>query len=83
MSYNKQTKRKQTKSAKFQKSAYEKNIHSNPMSNNAWTDLNSRDLSKLHDLCGKHVCKNQKMLCFTPKQVQMGGSGLKNAMKFF
>ena len=53
----KQTKPKQTKGEKFQKSAKCKNNQSSPMSNTAWTDLNSKgDILKLHDFCGKDGC---------------------------
>ena len=51
MSNNKQAKPKQTKSEKLQKSAKCKNNHFSPMSNTAWSDLNTEgDILKFNGL---------------------------------
>ena len=49
------------------------------MANTAWTDLPCKgDTIKLHDLSGRDGCKCQKIDCFTPKQFEFEGNGLKN-----
>ena len=54
------------------------------MSNSAWSDLNSKcNMPKFHVMRGEDGCKCQKMICVTPKQFEMEGSGFKNTMKKF
>ena len=40
-------------------------------------------VSKLHDVCHNPKCICQKQITFTPKQLQLEGSGFKNTMKNF
>ena len=52
------------------------------MSKGAWCDFNSREhVLKLHDMCPKPKCNCQKQFIFTPKQVQLEGSGFKSKLE--
>ena len=64
MRKNKQAKPNQTTGEKSKKSAKGKVNYSSPMSNTAWTNLNSkRHILKLHDICGEDGCKCKKRIC--------------------
>ena len=62
-----------------------KNGHCSSMSNSAWCGLNSKgDSLKLHDISHNPKCKGQKGITFTPKQLQLEGSGFtKTRRKIF
>ena len=56
---------KETNLEKFRKSAKCNYNHSSPMSDQAWTDLNSKcDMLKLHDMRGKKMEVNVKKKMF-------------------
>ena len=56
--------------------------HCTSMSNQAWTDLNSRGkILKLHDKCPNPKCGCQKIITFTPYQYMLEGGSIKNKLQ--
>ena len=54
--------------------------HCSSMSNQAWTDLNSKgNILKLHDKCPKCGC--QKIITFTPHQNMLEGGSIKSELQ--
>ena len=52
------------------------------MSNSAWFDLNSKgNILKLPDKSPNPKCHCQKIITFTPEQLQLEGSGFKKTRK--
>ena len=71
-----------TRSESFMKRGKCKNSHCSSMSNSEWCDLkNKGDIIKLHDKCPNPKCNCQKIINFTPKQIQLEGNGFKNNEK--
>ena len=59
-----------------------KNKHCSSMSNQAWTDLNSKDnILKLHDKCPNPKCGCQKIITFTPNQYMLEGGSIKSKLQ--
>ena len=53
--------------------------HCSSMSNQAWTDLNSKgNILKLHDKCPNPKCDCQKIITFTPHQYMLEGGSIKS-----
>ena len=58
------------------------NNHCSPMSNSAWTDLNSRcNMLKLHDKCPNPKCGCQKVITFSPHQYMLEGGSIKSKLQ--
>ena len=59
-----------------------KNKHCSSMSNQAWTDLNSKgNILKLHDKCPNPKCGCQKIITFTPHQYMLEGGSIKSKLQ--
>ena len=59
-----------------------KNKHCSAMSNQAWTDLNSKgNILKLHDKCPNPKCGCQKIITFTPHQYMLEGGSIKSKLQ--
>ena len=71
-----------TKGSDFIKSSKCTYGHRSALPNSAWCDLNKNcTVLKLHDFCHNPKCKCQKMITFSPNQIQLEGAGFKNTMK--
>ena len=71
-----------TKGDDFVRNAKCKHGHRSAMSNSAWCDLNKNcTVLKLHDMCHNPKCKCQKLIIFSPKQLQLDGAGFKKTVK--
>ena len=71
-----------TRGQDFVKSGKCSRGHRSALSNSAWCDLNKNcTVLKLHDMCHTPKCKCQKMITFTPNQIQLEGAGFKNKLK--
>ena len=56
--------------------------HCSSMTNQAWTDLNSKgNILKLHDRCPNPKCGCQKIITFTPHQYMLEGSSIKSKLQ--
>ena len=56
--------------------------HCSSMSNQAWTDLNSKgNILKLHDKCPNPKCGCQKTITFTPYQYMLEGGSIKSKLQ--
>ena len=56
--------------------------HCSSMSNQAWTDLNSKgNILKLHDKCPNPKCGCQKIITFTPHQYMLEGGSIKSRLQ--
>ena len=65
----------------MQKGKCSKN-HCLPMSNSAWTDLNSKgNILKHHDKCPNPKCGCQKIITFTPHQYMLEGGSIKSKLQ--
>ena len=59
-----------------------KNKHCSSMSNQAWTDLNSKgNIFKLHDKCPNPKCGCQRIITFTPHQYMLEGVSIKSKLQ--
>ena len=59
-----------------------KNKHCSSVSNQAWTDLNSKgNILKLHDKCPNPRCGCQKIITFTPHQYMLEGGSIKSKLQ--
>ena len=72
-----------TQGEDFMKIGKCKYIHCSAMSNVAWCDSNNIFILRLHDYCPNPKCKCPKQNTFTPKQLQMEGSGFENTITNF
>ena len=71
-----------TRGENFIKKAKCKNNHLSPMINSAWCNLNKdRTILKLHNKGPNNKSPYQKQINFTPRQLQLEGTGLKNALR--
>ena len=58
------------------------NNHCSSMSNQAWTDLNSKGIIiKLHDKCPNPKCGCQKIITLTPHQYMLEGGSIKSKLQ--
>ena len=65
----------------MQKGKCSKN-HCSSISNQAWTDLNSKgNILKLHDKCPNPKCACQKIITFTPHQYMLEGGSIKSKLQ--
>ena len=56
--------------------------HCSSMSNQAWTDLNSKgNILKLHDKSPNPKCGCQKIITFTPHQYMLEGGSIKSKLQ--
>ena len=59
-----------------------KNKQWSSMSNQVWTDLNSKgNILKLHDKCPNPKCGCQKIITFTPHQYMLEGGSIKSKLQ--
>ena len=59
-----------------------KNNHCSSMSNQAWTDLNSKsNILKLHDKCPNPKSGCQKIITFAPHQYMLEGGSFKSKLQ--
>ena len=59
-----------------------KNKHCSSMSNQAWSDLNSKgNILKLHDKCPNPKCGCQNIITFTPHQYMLEGGSIKSKLQ--
>ena len=56
--------------------------HCSSMSDQAWSDLNSKgDILKLHDKCPNPKCGCQKIITFTPHQYMLEGGSIRSRLQ--
>ena len=71
-----------TRALDFEKNGKFKNNHCSPRPNSARCDLNTKgDVLKINDMCLNAKCNCQKLITFTPKQIQLERQGLKTFTK--